>query len=430
MASRLLDRLKRSLFKDGRRVGHEQDAGDGREQEAFDQDRWEAELEEEEECVTEQLRGMLCFDGKVGGEDGAEGEESGLDSDSDFLGESMEEGISSTDTSPVGVCPVGPSSSSPLTRQLQQGWRNLRGLGGGPVSSGRRLIDDLLFEVTDASVIHDGSSKYVLYTVHVIQSGGSDKTPAVITRRYSDFQRLHTMLRRNHGDQMARVYFPRKKLRRNFTAETIAKRSQAFEQYLTHLCSLTSLHAAPCVRDFFYLRDLQTGQVFIRVGRYQDALGPLLNAKRLQHKLGWAVYYDDQTQAPPPGSSHWFFTLVGLSWCFQEVDQLEEARNHSDLALRVLTPTDDWSLTLDKPHPQTDPWWPCLDRPHPLLLPLLRAVVRQSWQTGKDKRKWEGPLQLLEEQWARLDNQPTIKEYLVKHNLQENEGEAQTHAEG
>lgn len=173
----------------------------------------------------------------------------------------------------------------------------------------------------------------------------------------------------------------------------------------------------------------------LRVGRYQDALGPLLNAKRLQHKLGWAVYYDEQLQAPPPGSSHWFFTLVGLSWCFQEVDQLEEARDHSDLALRVLTPAEtqdnDRSLVLDKPHPstdkphpQTDLWRPCLDRPHPLLLPLLRAVVRQSWQTGKDKRQWEEPLRRLEEQWARLDNQPTIKEYLVTHNLQGGAGEA------
>lgn len=49
-----------------------------------------------------------------------------------------------------------------------------------------------------------------LYTIHVIQSGGSDKTPAIITRRYSDFQRLHATLRRNHGDQMERVCFPRK----------------------------------------------------------------------------------------------------------------------------------------------------------------------------------------------------------------------------
>ncbi|XP_008286278.1 sorting nexin-21 [Stegastes partitus] len=439
MASRLLDRLKRSLFKDGQGAGPEpeQEEGGGQEKEGFNEDHWEAELEEEEECVTDRLGGTLCFDSGGGGglEDGAEGEGSGLDSDSDFLGESMEEGISSTDISPVGVSPLGPSPSSLLTRQLQESWRSLRGLGGGgsPVLFIGRQMDNLLFEVTDASVVQDSSSKYVLYTIHVIQSGGSDKTPAIITRRYSDFQRLHATLRRNHGDQMERVCFPRKKLRRNFTAETIAKRSRAFEQYLSHLCSLSTLRDALCVRQFFYLSDLQTGQLLIRVGRYQEALGPLLNAKRLQHKLGWASYYDSQT--PPPASPHWFFTLVGLSCCFQEVDQLEEARDHCDHALRVLTPVEtedkplppnDNPLPLEnKPLPQTDtsPLHLPIDRPHPLLLPLLRSVVRLSWQTGRDKRQWEELMQHLEEQRAGLDNHPTVKEFLVKHNLQETEGE-------
>lgn len=99
MASRLLDRLKRSLFKDGQAAGSEQETGAGQEEEEEDlnENRWEAELAEEEECVTERLGGTLCFDSGGGGaEDGAEGEGSGLDSDSDFLGESMEEGLSST----------------------------------------------------------------------------------------------------------------------------------------------------------------------------------------------------------------------------------------------------------------------------------------------------------------------------------------------
>lgn len=94
MASRLLDRLKRSLFKDGQGAGPEQEA-DGEQEEEVREDCWEAELEEEE-CVTEKLGGMLCFDSEAGAEDGEEGEGSGVDSDSDFLGESMEEELSST----------------------------------------------------------------------------------------------------------------------------------------------------------------------------------------------------------------------------------------------------------------------------------------------------------------------------------------------
>ncbi|XP_041859981.1 sorting nexin-21 isoform X1 [Melanotaenia boesemani] len=412
MASRLLDRLKRSLFKDGQGVEAELEAGSGLEEEVLNEDRWEAELEEEEECVTDRLGGTLCFDSGDGGlEDGADGEGSGLDSDSDFLGESMEEGLSSTDASPVGVSPIGPSPSSLLTRQLQDSWRSLLGLGPGrSVPSFSRQMDTLLFEVTDASVVQDGSSKYVLYTIHVVQSGGSDKTPAIITRRYSDFQRLHATLRRNYGDQMERVCFPRKKLRRNFTAETIAKRSRAFEQYLSHLCFLSSLRGTPCVRHFFYLSDLQTGQLLIRAGRFQEALGPLLNAKRLQHKLGWTSYHDNWAQSPPPASSHWFFTLVGLLCCFQEVDQLEEAWDHCEHALCVLRAPEAQTSGEDKPLPS-----------HPLLLPLLQAGVRLSWQTGRDKRQWEGLLHRLEEQQAGLDNHPTIKEFLVKYDLQDSE---------
>lgn len=164
--------------------------------------------------------------------------------------------------------------------------------------------------------------------------------------------------------------------------------------------------------------------MLLRVERYQDALGPLLNAKRLQYKLGWASCYGTQAQTPPPAVSHWFFTLVGLSSCFQEVEQLEEARDHCDHAVHVLTPVE------DKPNPPQEPH-PIIQshnisqgcRPHPLLLPLLRSMVRLSWQTGKDKRHWEELLQHLEEQGAGLDNQPTIKEFLVKHNLEESVAE-------
>ncbi|KAF6725362.1 Sorting nexin-21 [Oryzias melastigma] len=423
MATKLLDRLKRSLFKDGQGAEPEQESEGGRREEGFSEDHWEAELEEEDECVTERLGGTLCFDsGDGGADDAAEGEGSGLDSDSDFLGESMEEGPTSTDASPVGVSPVGPSPPSFLAAHLQEGWswRSLRGFGSrSSVSSVTRQTDSLLFEVTDASVIHDGASKYVVYTIHVIQSGGSDKTPAIITRRYSDFQRLHATLRRKYGDQMERVCFPRKKLRRNFAAETIAVRSRAFEQYLSHLYSISALRGALCVRQFFYLSDLQAGQLLIRSACFQEALGPLLNAKRLQYKLGWTSYHDNQAPLATPSSSHWFFTLVGLLCCFQEVGQLEEARDHCDHALRVLTPTS--STTEDKPLP---PHQACSSlQPPPLLLPLLRVVVRLSWQTGKDKRQWEELLQHLEEEQVGLDNQPTIHEFLVKHNLQESEGD-------
>ncbi|XP_034027774.1 sorting nexin-21 [Thalassophryne amazonica] len=428
MASRLLGRLKRSLFKDGDGVGPEVEADGGQEGEECE----EAELEKEE-CVTERLGGTLCFDsgGRGTAEDGG-GEGSGHDSDSDLLDESTEERLSSTDVSPVSMSPSSCSTSSLLTHQLQESWRTLhRASTGSSTPLQRPLLDDLLFEVTDANVVTDGGSKYVLYTIQVVQADSSNKNTAVITRRYSEFRRLHTVLRRGHGDQVERVCFPRKKLRSNFTAETIATRSRAFEQYLSHLCCIPGLRGALCVRQFFYLSDLQTGQVLIRVGHYREALDPLLNAKRLHQQLGWASSSDNQAQVPNPASSSWFFTLVALLCCFQEVDQLEEACDHCEHALHVLippTPSEMPYSTEDKPLPPADKshlgsqvLWVQVSKPHPLLLPLLRLMVRLSWQTGRDKRQWEELLQQLEEQWVWLDNQHTIKEFLVKHNLLENE---------
>lgn len=169
-----------------------------------------------------------------------------------------------------------------------------------------------------------------------------------------------------------------------------------------------------------------------RAERFQDALGPLLNAKRLQYKLGWASYHDDETQAPPPASSHWFFTLVALACCFQEVEQLEEALEHCDHALRLLLPPE----VQDKPLPLTDKPLPLHNKPLPLhnkplpfqldtalqslALPLLQAVIRLSWQTGRDKQQWEEYLQQLE--GAGPDDHVTIRDFLVKHELQESDG--------
>lgn len=159
--------------------------------------------------------------------------------------------------------------------------------------------------------------------------------------------------------------------------------------------------------------------------RYQDALGPLLNAKRLQNKLGWTSNWDAEAQARPGASSHWFFTLVGLLICFQEVDQLEDARDHCDQALRVLVPAESLSSPEQKPGSGPDEvrsQGGGGTKSHPVLVPLLQAMVRLSWQTGKDKRQWEELMRLLEEKGAELDNQPSIKEFLVKFNLEEQEG--------
>lgn len=150
-----------------------------------------------------------------------------------------------------------------------------------------------------------------------------------------------------------------------------------------------------------------------RAERYQDALGPLLNAKRLQQKLGGAWW-----ERQPPAASHWLYTLVALLRCFQEVGQLEQARDHCQHALGAVTPG-------GPPGPRAqgaEASQPSSNRPHPLLLPLAQAMVRLSWQTGADKRQWEELLHHLEEEGAGLDNDPTIREFLLQQSLEESEG--------
>ncbi|XP_076840563.1 sorting nexin-21 [Brachyhypopomus gauderio] len=392
MASKLLDRLRRTLFKEGEVRADEADD--------FPES---SELEDDTDYVSARLGGTLRFDGDVVDSEDT-GEASGPDSDSDCFGESLDNACSSTDISPTGPSLKG---SDMFSRQLPESWRNLHTCC---------ISEKLIFEVTDASVVQEATSKYVLYTIHVIQSGTLDKTPAVITRRYTDFERLHGCLRRRYSEAMEGVFFPRKKLRRNFAAETIAKRSRAFEQYLGHLHSLAELRAAPAFLEFFYMGDLRASQVLLRVGRYQEATGLLLNVLRLLERLGCA---------PPPAGlhrplqrAHWVFVLSALACCLQELERPAEAQEHCESALREVAPARE-ALRQQRP-----------PRLHPLLVPLLQVNVRLSWKIAKDKRRWEALLQDIQELGMDVSGQPGLKEWLIREILVESEGETKLKGKG
>lgn len=236
-----------------------------------------------------------------------------------------------------------------------------------------------------------------LYTIHLIQSGTFDKTPAIIARRYTDFERLHHLLRRQHREAMEGVHFPRKKLRRNFAAETIGKRSRAFEQYLSHLHSLAEVRASPAFLEFFYLGELRNGQMLVRSGRSEEALDTLVNALRLQEKLD------------SPHKTHRLFTLSAVASCYQELERLSEAQEHCEHALNKLVPSMDMQKIQQK-------------QLHPLLVPLLQANIWLCWKISKDKRRWEALLHEIQELGIDLENQPDLRECVVKETLLESEG--------
>ncbi|NXP15488.1 SNX21 protein, partial [Thinocorus orbignyianus] len=183
---------------------------------------------------------------------------------------------------------------------------------------------------------------------------------------------------------MAGIAFPRKRLRRNFTAETIAKRSRAFEQFLSHLHSIAEIRRSPEFLEFFFLQDLRTAQRLTCTGMYREALATWANAYRLQDRLGVC------------SSGRFLLTLAGLAVCHQELDELGEAHGCCEQALQLLE----------------------AQGSHPLLGPFLQAHVHLAWKVGKDKRHSEARLQDLREAGPPLHQQPTLKECLIKEPLE------------
>lgn len=87
MASKLLDRLRRTLFKEGELQVDMDDTDDFPES---------SELEDDTDNVSSRLSGTLCFDGDGVLDSEDAGETSGPDSDSDCFAESIDNACSST----------------------------------------------------------------------------------------------------------------------------------------------------------------------------------------------------------------------------------------------------------------------------------------------------------------------------------------------
>ncbi|XP_035199684.1 sorting nexin-21 isoform X4 [Oxyura jamaicensis] len=326
MAARILHRLRHALGSEG---GREERARDGCEAEDCPES---SELEDDTEGLSTRLSGTLSFASHEDEEEEEEEEEDGAGEEPGELPEPTGEAVGTEDG---GRCrdPVSwewdpaakPPGGSLLTRQLQELWRKSRS---------SLAPQRLLFEVTSASVVSERSSK--------------------------------------------------KRLRRNFTAETIAKRSRAFEQFLSHLHSIAEIRRSPEFLEFFFLQDLRAAQRLTCTGMYREALATWANAYRLQDRLGVC------------GSGRFLLTLAGLAVCHQELDELGEAHSCCEQALQLLEAQDS----------------------HPLLGPFLQAHVHLAWKVGKDKRQSEARLQGLQEAGLSLQQQPSLKECLIKEPLE------------
>ncbi|XP_032827183.1 sorting nexin-21-like [Petromyzon marinus] len=302
--------------------------------------------------------------------------------------------------------------------------------------------DSLTFEVVAANVVQESGSKYVLYTVLVVTNGCLDDKKASINRRYSDFSHLHKTLlrsapanddksddnddnmryRRQFARQLSSVSFPSKKIAGNFTAVTIARRSRAFEQYLSHITQIPSVRGTPSLWAFFCLPDLKAGHSAIRGGDYDGALQSLTNALHLQEKI-----------IPPP-SHKWELppTLSAMAVCCQALGRRNEAQGHCQRALQVMGSADDEDDDEDANTAAEDQGGPGVEGSGgaasrkanggqwgDLLVALLSANVHLSWQLGLDKRESEARLQRLQGRRSAGCRSPlSLKEWVIQQHLQ------------
>jgi len=124
-----------------------------------------------------------------------------------------------------------------------------------------------------------------VYTVLIVRPDVADSSPAKINRRYTDFRKLNSALRRQYPALMRDISFPAKRLSGNYKPSTIAQRSRAFEQYLTHIFAVGALRTSSELAEFLYGDDLHEGYRRIVDGDYRGALAPLRSAWRLQAHL-------------------------------------------------------------------------------------------------------------------------------------------------
>ena len=177
-------------------------------------------------------------------------------------------------------------------------------------------------------------------------------------KRYSDFEKLHGKLRKKFADLMEDLVFPGKLLIGNFTDETIAKRSRAFEQYLTHLFTIDAIRFSEDWKHFFCGDDLHEGFRALEAELYSDALRLFEKCLPIQEKL-----LCDQH----PEVIH---TLCALLICNHKTEQNSASLKFSESALKCMQDNYD----------------------DVLYLPVLQQCIYLHWLLGKDKGHLEAKL--------------------------------------
>ncbi|XP_052062738.1 sorting nexin-21-like [Mytilus californianus] len=247
------------------------------------------------------------------------------------------------------------------------------------IESNRESVGYVNFEVISAERVKDGNSTYVVYQI-LISGHGIEKTPGILHKRYSDFEKFNVKLRKKFPEIMDSVSFPGKVLVGNFKNETIAKRSRAFEQYLNHLMSLNEIRFSGETKEFFYENEISNANEMIGSKNYSEAISLLEKCLPVQEKLIGTTHIDV------------IKTLCALVVCYQALKDPERALKYSTTGLSCMEDSTD----------------------NPYYLPLLHTSIYLHWMLGKEKTHLEVKLGELRDQGIATETNTNLLDTVVK----------------
>lgn len=173
---------------------------------------------------------------------------------------------------------------------------------------------------------------------------------------------------------MEDVSFPEKLLVGNFKNETIAKRSRAFEQYLTHIFSVISIRFSKEFREFFYEKDIRNAYALIDKEKYSNAITVLEKCLPLQEKLLGNWHIDVA------------YTLCALALCYRGLENRHTALKYIESALSCLKCNEDSEI----------------------YLPLLNEAIYLYWMVGKNKTHLEAKIVELKQKGVKVEEGPGL----------------------
>lgn len=225
------------------------------------------------------------------------------------------------------------------------------------IESTRGCVGFVNFEVISTDTVKEGRSSHVVYRI-LIFGHGIEKTPGIIEKRYSDFEKFNVKLRQKFPELMDNVAFPGKVLMGNFKTETIARRSRAFEQFLNHLMSVNEIRFSIETRRFFYETETNFANEMLISQNYTDAIELFEKCLPVQEKVMGSMH-DDVVR-----------TLCSIVACYQTIGNRERALQYSNTAFFCINDN------------IGDPYY----------LPLLHTAIYLHWMLGTEKAHLEAKL--------------------------------------